>query len=173
MGICLPAGTTTQYAHSDDETQLGQFAWSQKNSGYKAEATGALRANAFGLHDMHGNVWEGRQDRMAKPGMRSRRIDLPGPFPVRSASCAGAWNGHELQRMAIASPWLRGGISSTTSSASAWPALPPRRRKVVRTAAVAEVVRLQGDAEKTELSRVQLRGKKQIRAAVKWFAIEA
>ena len=37
---------------------LGQVAWFEHNSGEKSHPVGQKKPNAFGLYDMHGNVWE-------------------------------------------------------------------------------------------------------------------
>ena len=52
------AGSTTDYCFGDDDSQLGEFAWFGGNSGNAPHPVGQKRPNAFGLHDMHGNVWE-------------------------------------------------------------------------------------------------------------------
>jgi formylglycine-generating enzyme required for sulfatase activity/serine/threonine protein kinase len=53
------ARSTTKYSFGDDESRLKQYAWYDESySTGTTHPVGKKDPNAFGLYDMHGNVWE-------------------------------------------------------------------------------------------------------------------
>ena len=56
------AGTTTAFYSGNTEKDLNRVAWYDANSKNTTHPVGQKEANAFGLYDMHGNVWQACQD---------------------------------------------------------------------------------------------------------------
>ena len=56
------AGTTTNYYTGDSVKDLSRAGWYDRNSLGGTHPVGQKVPNAFGLYDMHGNVWEWTSD---------------------------------------------------------------------------------------------------------------
>ncbi len=73
VGMRLPTEPEWEYAERGGTTgphydQLDSIAWYQNNSGKKTHPVGSLRANAYGLYDMLGNVAEWTADNFDAAG---------------------------------------------------------------------------------------------------------
>jgi formylglycine-generating enzyme required for sulfatase activity len=68
-GLRLPTEAEWEYACRAGEEgpygaagDLGEMAWYDENSGGRTHPVGTKRPNGFGLHDLHGSVWEWCED---------------------------------------------------------------------------------------------------------------
>ena len=88
------AGSKTRYCFGDDWRQLGEYAWYQNHTDSQPHPVGQKKPNAWGLYDMHGNVWQWCQDWYARGYYAESPTDDPnGPV---TGSChvfrGGSWN---------------------------------------------------------------------------------
>ena len=105
--VALPTEAQWEYACRAGETgaysggTIDQVAWYDDNSGSKTHAVGTKKSNAWGLHDMHGNVWEWCADSYGDelvggsdpsgPSSGVTRVDRGGSWNRDAAGCRAAF----------------------------------------------------------------------------------
>jgi formylglycine-generating enzyme required for sulfatase activity len=96
------AGSKTAYAFDDEEGLLPEYGWFSRNSSRRTHTVGLLEPNAWGLYDMHGNVWECCSDRYgdypkgavsdpSAPKVGSVRVGRGGGWYDVAADCRSAY----------------------------------------------------------------------------------
>ena len=85
------AGTTTRYWSGDSEADLERVGWYRGNSGLELHAVGGKPANAWGLHDVHGNPWEWTAD------WEGDYPSSPQTDPTGPATSPGRWFGRVVR----------------------------------------------------------------------------
>jgi formylglycine-generating enzyme required for sulfatase activity len=86
------AGSETAYSFGESTQRLGEYAWYMDNANRRSHPVGAKQPNAWGLYDMHGNVWEWCSDRFGEYP-KDAATDPQGPnegslYVIRG----GGWN---------------------------------------------------------------------------------
>lgn len=99
------AGSKGCYCFSDSKQEVDDYGWHEKNSENKTHPVGEKQPNAWGLYDMHGNVWEWCADWVSDDYYRtSPRTDPMGP-------ASGTW------RVLRGQGWSCGPINASSRNA--------------------------------------------------------
>ena len=86
------AGSTNLFTFGDDASIAEQFAWTAENCDAGTHPVGLKRPNAWGLHDVHGNVWEWCSD-WFEPYPAAPLLDPVGPASSKyKVFKGGGWN---------------------------------------------------------------------------------
>jgi formylglycine-generating enzyme required for sulfatase activity/serine/threonine protein kinase len=125
------AGTTTRFSFGNDEAALVAHAWVPGNANGHTHPVGQKKANAWGLHDMHGNVWEWCNDSQGSnsvapavdhraPLKGSVRISRGGSWASDCERCRAAYR----QKTVASSRWDHLGLRVALMSSGSNSAIP-------------------------------------------------
>ena len=94
MGVRGPGGQRRCLRlRGRDAGRLGDFAWFADNAGGGPHPVGGKQPNAWGLHDMHGNVPEWTADGWGKYGAAAA-VDPQGAPSGKFRTLRGGWHHH-------------------------------------------------------------------------------
>jgi formylglycine-generating enzyme required for sulfatase activity len=101
-------GSTTAYSFGDNPADLERYAWFKDNCPRWPRPAGQKQPNPFGLHDVHGNVWEWCNDFYAEdtyshsperdptgPKSGNTRVVRGGYWNSRADHCRSSYREHQ------------------------------------------------------------------------------
>lgn len=98
-------GVTTKWLCGDSETGLDDYAWYSANSDGSTHDVGTRLANAWGLYDVHGNVFEWCLNRYSS-GF-SHRVLRGGSYYIDASYCAFAYRNYDYPSYEYSSSGFR------------------------------------------------------------------
>ena len=90
------ASSSFLYSFGNDEETLGLYAWYDGNSKAKTNPVMTKQPNAWGLYDMHGNVWEWCADKHTDSPSTTQEPSVDSFYVYKG----GAWNFNPIYLMA-------------------------------------------------------------------------
>lgn len=101
------AGTTTRFASGNEDSAMARIGWCDRE---RTEPVGQLQPNGWGLHDMHGSVWEWCQDSFVMySGEEQTDPMIPGDDRLRVARGGSYSNPENVCRSACRIGFAAGG----------------------------------------------------------------
>ncbi len=109
------AGTETEYHTGDGEAALAEAGWYDANSDGTTQPVGGRADNAFGLFDLHGNVWEWCRDAWDEFAYAKRVDGVCDPEVMEDDV-----GGENLRRVVRGGSWLDSAWSCRASCRGWW-----------------------------------------------------
>ena len=85
------ANTQTPYYFGSNIQELKDYAWYGKNAGRKTHPVGLKQPNIWGIHDMHGNIWEWTSSQYSEDSTQIEQVSKDEPYH-KPVVRGGSWD---------------------------------------------------------------------------------